>query len=423
MRDSRGMLVHVRCIIVSTQICQAPAGLSAGALWRGGRMRRAWLSLAGAHHVLHLGGDVEGEVGGGAARAPGDVAEHGLRRRAQKRGSREREPSCTAGVAAQRQGGRARQPAPRRAGRRRAGRCGAAAWRRRALPEHTQLWATAGATRAGRAAARRQRAHLVRHHGVHALPQVLHAVVRLWRKKLEREERLQSRRLSAPRRTAATPHRRTSPLATLALILSTICADKRAGRSAVSAGYRGCQTSGGRRSAAQRGTRTFILAGRRHEAGLGARRRAAALLEEALKVGEPLPRALRDALLTYAAVSSGWAVGKVRRRCSRSRAHHFLPLTRFTFRSPLAQSRSRAAATPSRPCSAAPSAAARCTSSLCGCVAQPRADVRRPSSACADAAARASRRRSAVPTSSCATQRTRGGRTPTAAPRASLASS
>jgi hypothetical protein len=84
-------------------------------------------------------------------------------------------------------------------------------------------------------------------------------------------------------------------LATLALILSTICADKRAGR-AVSAGCRGCQPSGGRRSAAQRGTRTFILG---WTAARGRSRRPAASSGapgRGLESGRaPGPRALRSA--------------------------------------------------------------------------------------------------------------------------------
>jgi hypothetical protein len=76
------------------------------------------------------------------------------------------------------------------------------------------MWLTAGL---GPCAARcpappRQRACLVRHHGVHALPQVLHAIVRFGRKKLERKERLCA---GGPQRAA--PQRRDAAAAHLAL--------------------------------------------------------------------------------------------------------------------------------------------------------------------------------------------------------------
>ena len=174
-----------------------------------------------AHHVLHLGGDVEREVGGGAAGAPGDVAEHRLRAATQK-GQPRVSPAAGQPCAAQARRRRvAAQPAPLRPARRvdaapppHAGgehRCGSHSRPRLAL--------------ARRAAPPRQRACLVLDHGVHALPQVLHAIVRFGRKKLERKERLGAGAAQrAAGRSRAPRQRRTSPLATLSLILSTICA-------------------------------------------------------------------------------------------------------------------------------------------------------------------------------------------------------
>ena len=109
-----GMLVHVRCIMVSTQTCRAiscyytmysrawapwlhklhysPACRvvmecgsipSRGALaWvLQGRALKGIYAEAGAHHVLHLGSNVQCKVRRGATGAPGDVAEGGSKRR------------------------------------------------------------------------------------------------------------------------------------------------------------------------------------------------------------------------------------------------------------------------------------------------------------------------------------------------------
>ena len=104
------------------------------------------------------------------------------------------------------------------------------------------------------AAPPRQRACLVLDHGVHALPQVLHAIVRFRRKKLERKERLCAGAAQrAAGRSRAPRQRRTSPLATLSLILSTICAPASAGaRYVISTGCRGATQARRRRCAARR---------------------------------------------------------------------------------------------------------------------------------------------------------------------------
>jgi hypothetical protein len=68
---SIGMLVQVRCIMVSTQICVTPA---AGGSWR--RFGCTHVSrYTTSHHVLHLAGYVEGHVRCAASCSPGDVTE------------------------------------------------------------------------------------------------------------------------------------------------------------------------------------------------------------------------------------------------------------------------------------------------------------------------------------------------------------
>ena len=241
--------------MVSTQICGARARRLSATVERAACAaddscrRRIHSRGAAAHHVLHLGCDVEREVGGGAAGAPGDVAEHRLR--SAQKGQPRVSPAAGQRCAAQaRCRAAAAQPTPLRPARR----------VEAAPPPHSGSEHSSGShSRPGlalarRAAAPRQRACLVLDHGVHALPQVLHAIVRFGRKKLERKERLCAGAAQrAAGRSRAPRQRRTSPLATLSLILSTICAPASAGaRYVISTGCRGATQARRRRCAARR---------------------------------------------------------------------------------------------------------------------------------------------------------------------------
>ena len=282
--------------MVSTQICGARArGLSAAAERAANAADNGSEGILPgrlpAHHVLHFGGNVEREVGGGAAGAPGDVAEHRLRAATQK-GQPRVSPAAGQPCATQARRRRvAAQPAPLRPARRveaapppHAGgehRCGSHSRPRLAL--------------ARRAAPPVQRACLVLDHGVHALPQVLHAIVRFGRKKLERKERLGAGAAQrAAGRSRAPRQRRTSPLATFSLILSTICEPAERPSAVRSSAPAAGPQRGARRSRSAARRRPTHL----HLRGTAARSRAApdGGGTRSVFAWVPLATALRDAL-------------------------------------------------------------------------------------------------------------------------------